>query len=733
MKELQNRYGYDPMKMGESQSSASNVMDELDAACGISGKNWNVPKVIYASRTHSQLTQAMQELKRSPYNFMKAIILGSRDQLSIHPDVSKETNNSAKVQLCKLHMLTRTCSYFLKVEANKNSPHFLAQSIMDIEDLVSVGRKLKTCPYYASRELVQDADIIFMPYNYLLDPKARKANKIELNNTVIILDEAHNVEKMCEKSASVQVKSSDIALCIDGLTQAMKAFSDSALLDGDDDAPKDFTVEDLALFKEMLLDLEKAVDEIEVTPITGGTTFPGGFIFELLAKANITHGNQAMLNRLLESLIQYITAANQSNPVFRRGGGLQVLSDLLTIAFAGKDENADEKIKRCFKVHVDVEEVKEKKTSTKKDGWITPKGGTITKTRAKVINYWCFNPGYGMGQLLCSNVHSIILTSGTLAPLKPLIAELGIPISVRLENPHIVSKSQVYVKIVPFGPDKEPLISNYHNRDNVKYLSSLGRTILSFCPIIPDGLLIFFPSYPLMNKCIDSWQASGIWSQISRHKPIFVEPRGKDAFTSTMTEFYEKINDPTTKGACFMAVCRGKVSEGLDFADKNGRAVIITGLPFPPFKDPRVMLKKKYLEENRTRENELLSGDSWYALEGIRAVNQAIGRVIRHKDDYGAILLCDSRFSMSSQRSQLSAWIQTHLQNTQPPSNFGQFISEMSRFFRNAQSTLPQPCKREITSFSESTEDNKRFQLELADIGAVRKRLNIPSRPTPNM
>lgn len=69
-----------------------------------------------------------------------------------------------------------------------------------------------------------------------------------------------------------------------------------------------------------------------------------------------------------------------------------------------------------------------------------------------------------MGQLLGSNVHSIILTSGTLAPLKPLIAELGIPISVRLENPHIVSKSQVYVKIVPFGPDKEPLISNYHNR-----------------------------------------------------------------------------------------------------------------------------------------------------------------------------------------------------------------------------------------------------------------------------
>lgn len=43
------------------------------------------------------------------------------------------------------------------------------------------------------------------------------------------------------------------------------------------------------------------------------------------------------------------------------------------------------------------------------------------------------------------------------------------------------------------------------------------------------------------------------------------------------------------------------MSEGLDFADRNGRAVIITGLPYPPFKDPRVVLKQKYLEESRAK------------------------------------------------------------------------------------------------------------------------------------
>jgi len=44
-----------------------------------------------------------------------------------------------------------------------------------------------------------------------------------------------------------------------------------------------------------------------------------------------------------------------------------------------------------------------------------------------------------------------------------------------------------------------------------------------------------------------------------------------------------------------------KVSEGLDFSDCNGRAVVITGLPFPPVMDPKVILKMKFLDEVRAQ------------------------------------------------------------------------------------------------------------------------------------
>lgn len=89
-----------------------------------------------------------------------------------------------------------------------------------------------------------------------------------------------------------------------------------------------------------------------------------------------------------------------------------------------------------------------------------------------------------------------------------------------------------------------------------------------------------------------------------------------------------KLRDTSANGAVFFAVCRGKVrfysdihmhmcvcicmhthmilyiaddhltlvyfiidqvSEGLDFADKAGRAVIVTGIPFALWNDPKVV------------------------------------------------------------------------------------------------------------------------------------------------
>ena len=43
------------------------------------------------------------------------------------------------------------------------------------------------------KDRVNGADIVFMPYNYLVDEKLRKNLKIILANSVLIFDEAHNI------------------------------------------------------------------------------------------------------------------------------------------------------------------------------------------------------------------------------------------------------------------------------------------------------------------------------------------------------------------------------------------------------------------------------------------------------------------------------------------------------------------------------------------------------------
>lgn len=54
---------------------------------------------------------------------------------------------------------------------------------------------------------------------------------------------------------------------------------------------KDFTAEDLYILKAMFLELEKAVDSIELKNRNEGDTFPGGFIFELLEKIEVNISN----------------------------------------------------------------------------------------------------------------------------------------------------------------------------------------------------------------------------------------------------------------------------------------------------------------------------------------------------------------------------------------------------------------------------------------------------------
>jgi Rad3-related DNA helicase len=116
------------------------------------------------------------------------------------------------------------------------------------------------CPYYLSRVLAKHAELTFAPYNYVLDPFIRKSLDIDLSGTVVVLDEAHNVEDTLREGGSgkySEFEMCEIVVMLSHFSSAQRGkFNQVELSDGNGEGEtKD--VSDIA--HELLLFMEKLI------------------------------------------------------------------------------------------------------------------------------------------------------------------------------------------------------------------------------------------------------------------------------------------------------------------------------------------------------------------------------------------------------------------------------------------------------------------------------------------
>uniref|UniRef100_H2YDL1 Regulator of telomere elongation helicase 1 homolog n=1 Tax=Ciona savignyi TaxID=51511 RepID=H2YDL1_CIOSA len=601
-----------------------------------------VPKIIYASRTHSQISQVVKELKRTEYGKNITIsILGSREQMCVHPEVSKQTSNQTMIHMCRSKVNKHICQFYNNVEDAKKNNLFTTQ-VLDIEELVTVGKSRHACPYYSEREVSKqnDCGIIFTPYNYVLDRQSRSANNLEVRGNIVIFDEAHNLEKLCEESTSFDLTSLDIANCIeevgDVLDAATKLAESGTVADGhemgESSSLSEFKASELALMKSVFIALEKQLDLIELDKSTKTRSENGKFMFDFFSKINLSKQTY----QIIESNVSSVR-----------------LDDLCTF----------------YRVHI-CENPESTKT---KDVWKKASNAGSKPNYepifipsliflGRTISFWCFSPGYAMNNLVNCGVRNIILTSGTLSPLESFTSELQIDFPVTLENDHVIDKHQVFVVTLSKGKMGGSLSSTFKTRQDTNHIEEIGHTVVDLIAASPGGALVFFPSYSAMATYMAVWKDnSNVMSLMESAKPCSIEPRNKHELKTSIEKYYSDVN---SGGGAFLAVCRGKVSEGLDFSDNNGRTVVIIGIPFPPMMDPKIKLKMAFLDDLKSKggnKSQVLWGREWYRQQACRAVNQAIGRVIRHRYDYGAIILCDSRYAGKDQLAELPKWVQPHV------------------------------------------------------------------------
>ena len=217
------------------------------------------------------------------------------------------------------------------------------------------------------------------------------------------------------------------------------------------------------------------------------------------------------------------------------------------------------------------------------------------------------------------------------------------------------------------------LSSTFHNQSSTDFQDSVGEAVLALARVTSGGVLVFLPSYSLLERLMERWADIGFLREFDREESytatyrgtrIFKEPRNSTDLEEELSSYYATV-DEGQKQAILFAVCRGKVSEGIDFSDDYARTVVVVGIPFANVSSLQVVLKRQFQDNKKQSDDtgQALSGEQWYCQQAYRAVNQAVGRCIRHINDFGAIILCDPRFHLKQTQQELSRWMRSSVKN----------------------------------------------------------------------
>ena len=645
-----------------------------------------VPKIYLCSRTHSQLHQLVKELKRTPYR-PKYTILGSRKQ---YCNINKNDEECTEMTKNKNSASGETaCGFY-------NKKDFVIEElqraqIWDMEDLDKASNAHLGCQYYAMRALHKTAELILCPYNYVFDANIRNALEIDLTGNAVVIDEGHNVEDVCRDGASTEISKKDLDEMSDQLIKMSTFLPDTQTavkfiqplskwvnkcLTGANEKGKfgrnnfgsNFGAPVTAGVGEMLWKGEETVGALAkaLAPRTFDGAY-GGDTYE--AKRSAID----LTKRILQDALK-VTAFDGSlmREISQNGNtyGLNAVSSCHKIA-AGLISclNNPEEYVICV--------TKDLNNPGDMGGGSKGRNSDGDDKKLPGVAIWCLRPAVAF-RPVSSEARCVIVTSGTLSPMGSLEGELGVQFPIKVEAPHVVPAKQIHVEASDALGD---FTAKAQDSDGCP--KALAQLLLRYLTknIIPGGILVFLPKYSLIRRIVERWQSDGTMTELEKHKPVVWEEPGATTLTPTLESFRENIKQG--KGGIFLAVYRGKVSEGLDFKDDNARAVFCIGIPFPAVGDVKVRLKKEYNGTLYAKTQGMLSGGEWYTQTAFRAYNQALGRCVRHLHDYAAIFLVDGRFARHADaqknKSMVSKWMRNLVQVF---SSSRESVGVLSEFFQ---------------------------------------------------
>ena len=113
-------------------------------------------------------------------------------------------------------------------------------------------------------------------------------------------------------------------------------------------------------------------------------------------------------------------------------------------------------------------------------------------------------------QTLVSSARAVILAGGTMSPMSDYTSHLFpyLPPSriTTLSCGHVIPKENLLAWNVSKGPTGQTFDFTFKNRTNYDMIDDLGRALLNICSVVPDGVVVFFPSYTSLASIISRWE-----------------------------------------------------------------------------------------------------------------------------------------------------------------------------------------------------------------------------------
>lgn len=344
------------------------------------------------------------------------------------------------------------------------------------------------------------------------------------------------------------------------------------------------------------------------------------------------------------------------------------------------------------------------------------------------LKYMLLDPTHHFREIV-SEARSVILAGGTMSPMSDYSSQLFSYLSpsriTTLSCGHVIPRENMIAWTLSRSINNAPFEFTFSKRNDPRIIDELGLTLLDLLPKIPDGVVIFFPSYNYLSTILTRWQKQpttnntsktprqSIYDRLNSIKTIFVESKETAGIEETLREYAQSIDAKGSTGSILFSVINGKMSEGINFSNSLARAVFVIGLPFPNPSSASFQAKMQYIEsstiarltDSHQQSSQTQSSNSnggsnatpatssfqaqarqssreYYENLTMRAVNQSAGRAIRHRGDYAAIIFVDRRYGDERIKGKLPGWIREGLVQGAEGKGVGELGRAVEGFFR---------------------------------------------------